>query len=151
LETDSGIVNADKDPSDSRSNSSLNLLDPPPAPVPAPVGRPKRRDKGKAKEVDNSPLRVKEEPQSFSLHTPNIANPNSLVSQFYSVDPFLYLIYCISFPMRIIALPVAHMGLWFTVMVVPGHSIFGAWIHLWRVLMMTEMLVGTVPHVWLAR
>lgn len=53
--------------------------------------------------------------------------------------------------MRIIALLVAHTVLWFIVMVVLGHSIFGAWIHLWRALMMTEMPVGTVPRVWHAR
>ena len=87
LESDSGTLNADKEPSDSRSNSSLNLLDPPPAAlIPAPVGRPKRKDKGKAKEVENPPLRVKEEPKSFSLHTPDVPNPNNLVRQFFSVD-----------------------------------------------------------------
>lgn len=79
LESDSGPLNADKEASDSRSNSSLNLLDPPAAAVPAPVGRPKRKDKGKAKEVDNPPLRVKEEPKSFSLHTPDVPNPNNLL------------------------------------------------------------------------
>jgi len=90
LESDSGILNADKEPSDSRSNSSLNLLDPPPpALVPAPVGRPRRKDKGKAKEVDNPPLRVKEEPKSFSLHTPDVPNPNNLVCHFFSVYVFI--------------------------------------------------------------
>jgi hypothetical protein len=152
LESDSGTLNADKEPSDSRSNSSLNLLDPPPATlVPASVGRPKRKDKGKAKEVENPPLRVKEEPRSFSLHTPDVPNPNNLVRQFFSVDVFFYLIYIISSSMRIIALLVVHTVLWFIVMVVPGRSIFGAWIHLWRALMMTEMPVGTVPRVWHAR
>jgi hypothetical protein len=151
-ESDSGTLNADKEPSDSRSNSSLNLLDPPPlALIPAPVGRPKRKDKGKAKEGENTPLRVKEEPKSFSLHTPDVPNPNNLVRQFFSVDVFLYLIYVISSSTKTIALLVAHTVLWFTVMVVPGHSIFGAWIHLWRALMTTEMPVGTVPRVWHAR
>lgn len=152
VESDSGTLNADKEPSDSRSNSSLNLLDPPSlALIPPPVGRPKRKDKGKAKEVENPPLRVKEEPKSFSLHTPDAPNPNNLVRQFFSVDVFLYLIYIVSSSTKTIVLLVAHTVLWFTVTVVPGHSIFGAWIHLWRVLMMTEMPVGTVPRVWHAR
>ncbi|KDR81419.1 hypothetical protein GALMADRAFT_60173 [Galerina marginata CBS 339.88] len=68
LDSDSVTAPMDKEPSISRSNSSLNLLDPPPPPSMS--GRPKRKDKGKAKEVDTPPLRVKEEPKSFSLLTP---------------------------------------------------------------------------------
>ncbi|KAF8906018.1 hypothetical protein CPB84DRAFT_1889744 [Gymnopilus junonius] len=58
----------DKEPSISRSNSSLNLHDPLP---PNMSGKPKRKDKGKAKETDTPPLRVKEEPKPFSLLTPD--------------------------------------------------------------------------------
>ena len=75
LESDSGAAVVDDEVSISRSNSSLNLQDSVP---PALVGKPKRKDKGKAKEVDTPPLRVKEEPKSLSLHTPE--PPSNLVS-----------------------------------------------------------------------
>lgn len=67
----------DKEPSLSRSNSSVNLLDPPPL-LAAPTGRPKRKDKGKGKEVDSPPLRVKEEPKAISLNN-SPEPPNNLV------------------------------------------------------------------------
>jgi len=75
LESDSGTAVVDDEVSISRSNSSLNLQD---SVLPALGGRSKRKDKGKAKEVDTPPLRVKEEPKPFSLHTPE--PPSNLVS-----------------------------------------------------------------------
>ena len=75
LESDPGTVAVDDEVIISRSNSSLNLQDSAP---PASGGRSKRKDKGKAKEVDTPPLRVKEEPKPFSLRTPE--PPNNLVS-----------------------------------------------------------------------
>ncbi|CAA7267961.1 unnamed protein product [Cyclocybe aegerita] len=51
----------------SRSDSSLNLLDPSSS---TSNGRVKRGDKVKGKDVETPPLRVKEEPKSFSLNTP---------------------------------------------------------------------------------
>jgi PHD-finger len=75
LESDSGTVVVDDEVTISRSNSSLNLQDSAPSAL---GGRSKRKDKGKAKEVDTPPLRVKEEPKPFSLHTPE--PPNNLVS-----------------------------------------------------------------------
>lgn len=71
LESDSGTVVVDDEVSISRSNSSLNLQD-------SAGGRSKRKDKGKAKEVDTPLLRVKEEPKPFALHTPE--PPSNLVS-----------------------------------------------------------------------
>lgn len=76
LESDSGTVVVDDEVSISRSNSSLNLQESVP---PAPGGRSKQKDKGKAKEIDTPLLRVKEEPKSLSLHTPepssNLVSP----------------------------------------------------------------------------
>ncbi|KAF8078188.1 hypothetical protein FPV67DRAFT_1686608 [Lyophyllum atratum] len=58
FELDTMVV--DDEPSISRSNSSHNLQEV--APVTA-TGRPKRKDKGKAKEVEPAMVRVKEEPK----------------------------------------------------------------------------------------
>ena len=74
LESDSGTVVVDDEITISRSNSSL-LQD---STLPASGGKSKRKDKGKAKEEDTPPLRVKEEPKPFSLRTPE--PPNNLVS-----------------------------------------------------------------------
>ncbi|PPQ69869.1 hypothetical protein CVT26_014146 [Gymnopilus dilepis] len=68
VDSDLSIALVDKEPSISRSNSSLNLQDLPP---PNMNGKLKKRDKGKAKEGDTPPLRVKEEPKAFSLLTPD--------------------------------------------------------------------------------
>ena len=75
LESDSGTVVVDDEITISRSNSSLNLQD---SGLPASGGKSKRKDKGKDKEADTPPLRVKEEPKPFSLHTPE--PNNNLVS-----------------------------------------------------------------------
>lgn len=91
LDSDSGGLGLEKEPSVSRSTSSLNLLDQPPL-APAPVGRPKRKDKGKGKEVDSPPLQVKEEPKSFLLGSPepppsNLVRPrlkNAVLSDIHS-------------------------------------------------------------------
>ncbi|KAF5358114.1 hypothetical protein D9756_001766 [Leucocoprinus leucothites] len=56
------------EPSLSRSNSSLNLYD---LSVPTSHGRTKRKDKGKAKEVDSASVKVKEEPKSVLLPSPD--------------------------------------------------------------------------------
>lgn len=77
FDSDSPTMVVDKEPSLSRSNSSVNLLDPPPL-LAAPTGRPKRKDKGKGKEVDSPPLRVKEEPKAISLNN-SPEPPNNLV------------------------------------------------------------------------
>ena len=76
LESDSGTVVVDDEITISRSNSSFNLQD---STLPALGGKSKRKDKGKAKEEDTPPLRVKEEPKPFSLRTPEPPN-NNLVS-----------------------------------------------------------------------
>jgi hypothetical protein len=75
LESDSGTVVVDDEITISRSNSSLNLQD---SALPASGGKSIRKDKGKAKEEDTPPLRVKEEPKPLSLRTPE--PPNNLVS-----------------------------------------------------------------------
>ena len=67
-DSDNTAMLVDEDLALSRSTSSVNLPDPPAA------TKPKRKDKGKGKEVDNIPLRVKEEPNSLSLHTPEPTN-----------------------------------------------------------------------------
>lgn len=72
VDSDSSAVVLDKEPSLSRSNSSTNLLDP--SLPSAPSGRSKRRDKGKEKEMESPPLRVKEEPKLFSLNSPEPSN-----------------------------------------------------------------------------
>jgi hypothetical protein len=56
-------------PSISRSNSGTNVLD---APVLVTNGRTRgaNKDKGKAKENDATLIRVKEEPKTISLHSP---------------------------------------------------------------------------------
>ena len=63
----------DEDLTLSRSASSVNLQlqDPPPLPA---ATKTKRKDKGKGKEVENFPLRVKEEPKALSLQTPEPTN-----------------------------------------------------------------------------
>lgn len=75
LESDSGTVVVDDEITISRSNSLLNLQD---SALPASGGKYIRKDKGKAKEEDTPPLRVKEEPKPFSLRTPE--PPNNLAS-----------------------------------------------------------------------
>ncbi len=57
----------------SRSASSVNLQLQDPSPLTA-GNKAKRKDKGKGKEVENPPLRVKEEPKAVSLHTPEPTN-----------------------------------------------------------------------------
>jgi len=67
VDVDAGPIALDDDLLLSRSNSSVNLqpLDPQPPPLPS---KTKKTDKGKGKEVDTPPLRVKEEPKSFTLN-----------------------------------------------------------------------------------
>ncbi|EAU88421.2 hypothetical protein CC1G_05187 [Coprinopsis cinerea okayama7 len=59
----------------SRSNSSLNLQDPPPQPT---ATKTSKRDKGKGKDTGTPPVRVKEEPKSTALNTPEPAATNLL-------------------------------------------------------------------------
>ncbi|GLB35183.1 putative PHD-finger [Lyophyllum shimeji] len=66
FESDTMVI--EDEPSISRSNSSQNLQEVTPV---AAAGRPKRKDKGKAKEVETPVVRVKEEPKPVSLHTPD--------------------------------------------------------------------------------
>ncbi|KAG5645034.1 hypothetical protein DXG03_007213 [Asterophora parasitica] len=71
------VMVIDDDLSISRSNSSQNLQEGLTVSASA-VGRPKRKDKGKAKEVDPA-VRVKEEPKAVSLLTPDppVSNLNA--------------------------------------------------------------------------
>lgn len=83
LDSDSGGVGLEREPSISRSSSSVNLLDPPAQPSdPAVVVRPRRKDKGKGKEVEGLPLRVKDEPKAFLLNPPE-SPPSNLVCPFH--------------------------------------------------------------------
>ncbi|PPQ86872.1 hypothetical protein CVT25_012591 [Psilocybe cyanescens] len=90
LDLTTGII--DKELSVSRSNSSINLVEPPAAPNMR--GRPKRKDKGKAKEADTPPLHVKEEPKAFSLLTPeppsNLLNNEDHCSSCRSYGSLVY-------------------------------------------------------------
>ncbi|KAH9484194.1 hypothetical protein JR316_0003674 [Psilocybe cubensis] len=94
IDSDSVNGGLDKEPSLSRSNSSVNLVDPPPPPPPAMRGRPKKKDKGKAKETDTPPLHVKEEPKPFSLLTPeppsNLLNNEDHCSSCRSYGSLVY-------------------------------------------------------------
>lgn len=65
----------DDEPSISRSNSLHNLQEGPSASI---ASRPRRRDKGKGKEVESPVVKVKEEPKLISLHTPEPL-PSNLV------------------------------------------------------------------------
>lgn len=67
----------DDEPSISRSNSLQNINE---GSFTGSVGRPRgtRRDKGKGKEIDTPSIRVKEEPKTVSLLSPE--PPLSLVS-----------------------------------------------------------------------
>jgi hypothetical protein len=76
METDSLPGVPEDEPSLSRSNSSLNLHD---LPVPPSHGRIKRKDKGKGKEVDSSSVKVKEEPKSGFLPSPDPTSASNLV------------------------------------------------------------------------
>ncbi|KAG6841200.1 hypothetical protein C0991_000862 [Blastosporella zonata] len=82
----------DDEPSISRSNSSQNLLE---ATVSA-IGRPKRKDKGKGKEVELAAVRVKEEPKAVSLHTPDPPHSNLLNNDDHcsSCRSYGALVYC---------------------------------------------------------
>ncbi|KAF9472207.1 hypothetical protein BDN70DRAFT_887247 [Pholiota conissans] len=83
----------DKEMSLSRSNSYTNLLDP--SPPSATNGRTKRKDKGKGKEMESPPLKVKEEPKLFSLNSPEPSN-NLLNNEdhCFSCRSYGSLVYC---------------------------------------------------------
>ncbi|KAF8163129.1 hypothetical protein B0H34DRAFT_694213 [Crassisporium funariophilum] len=91
IEPDQATMVIDDEPSISRSNSSQNLQDTAP---PITSGKPKRRDKGKEKEVDTPPLRVKEEPKAFSLNSPepphNLLNNEDHCSSCRSYGALVY-------------------------------------------------------------
>jgi hypothetical protein len=91
-EFDSFSLLAEADgPSISRSNSGTNVLE---GPVPVANGRTRgaKRDKGKAKEIDAAPIRVKEEPKAVSLHSPEpISCLVSLPTTFTTITFSLYL------------------------------------------------------------
>ncbi|KJA27336.1 hypothetical protein HYPSUDRAFT_35195 [Hypholoma sublateritium FD-334 SS-4] len=95
FDSDSPTMVVDKEPSLSRSNSSVNLLEPPPL-LAAPAGRPKRKDKGKGKEVDSPPLRVKEEPKAISLNNSPEPQNNLLNNEDHcsSCRSYGSLVYC---------------------------------------------------------
>lgn len=80
METDSLPGIPEDEPSLSRSNSSLNLYD---LHVHTSQGRPKRKDKGKAKEVDPASIRVKEEPKNVLLPSPDPPLASNLVCSPY--------------------------------------------------------------------
>ncbi|KAG6910907.1 hypothetical protein DXG01_006590 [Tephrocybe rancida] len=90
LEPDAMVI--DDEPSISRSNSSQNLQE-----VAAGTGgRPKRKDKGKGKEVEPAIVRVKEEPKIVSLHTPDPPPSNLLNNDDHcsSCRSYGALVYC---------------------------------------------------------
>jgi hypothetical protein len=73
LDSDSFVLPADSDePSATRSNSGFNLQE---GSSSGTGGRPKglQRDKGKGKEVEPPPVRIKEEPKTVSLYSPEPA------------------------------------------------------------------------------
>ncbi|KAG6811866.1 hypothetical protein H0H92_005442 [Tricholoma furcatifolium] len=92
VDLEPSTVIVDDEPSISRSNSSQNLLDTPASTV----GRPKRKDKGKGKEVEPVNVRVKEEPKAVSLHTPDPPQSNLLHNDDHcsSCRSFGSLVYC---------------------------------------------------------
>ncbi|RDB21491.1 Uncharacterized protein C2F7.07c [Hypsizygus marmoreus] len=77
----------------SRSNSSHNLQE---GTSTAVGGRPRRKDKGKGKEVDSSTVRVKEEPKQIFLHTPEPPLSNLLNNEDHcsSCRSYGALVYC---------------------------------------------------------
>ncbi|KAG5637860.1 hypothetical protein H0H81_002899 [Sphagnurus paluster] len=89
LETETMVV--DDESSISRSNSSQNLQE---LPSGSAVGRPKRKDKGKGKEVESAAVRVKEEPKLVTLHTPdppsNLLNNDDHCSSCRSYGALVY-------------------------------------------------------------
>ena len=67
-EGDPSVAVLDEEPRLSRTNSSHDSLE---GPVSATISsRPRRRDKGKAKELEAIVVKVKEEPRVISLHSP---------------------------------------------------------------------------------
>jgi len=109
VDVDAGPIALDDDLLLSRSNSSVNLqpLDPQPPPLPS---KTKKTDKGKGKEVDTPPLRVKEEPKSFTLNPAD--SSSNLVRMFSLTDLALTQKFSsiYSSTTRIIALLVAPQG-----------------------------------------
>ncbi|KAF9567642.1 hypothetical protein CPC08DRAFT_758219 [Agrocybe pediades] len=91
IDGDSPTAAMDKEPSLSRSTSSANLLE---LQTSSTNGKTKRKDKGKAKEVESPPLRVKEEPKTFSLPTPeppsNLLNNEDHCSSCRSYGSLVY-------------------------------------------------------------
>lgn len=126
LDSDSGGVGLEREPSISRSSSSVNLLDPPPQPDdPAVVGRPRRKDKGKGKEVEGLPLRVKEEPKAFLLNPPE-SPPSNLVRLHFTKILNPEFILSLSSTTKTTVLLAARTARWFTAMAVLGLSTCGA-------------------------
>jgi len=77
METDSLPGIQEDEPSLSRSNSSNDFQ------ASVSHGRPRRKDKGKAKEVDPVSIRVKEEPKSVVLPSPDPPLASNLVRSPY--------------------------------------------------------------------
>jgi hypothetical protein len=142
-DSDNTAMMVDEDLTLSRSASSVNLQLQDPSP-PA-TTKTKRKDKGKGKEVENLPLRVKEEPKALTLQTPEPTN--NLVSGL-SAATFFHTNFFRSSTTRIIVLHVVSQASWYTVMAAPRLFISGVWTPLLRVLM---TLVGSVPRVCPAR
>jgi hypothetical protein len=67
VDVESYTMVVDDEPSISRSNSFVNMQE---AISAHSTGRSRRKEKGKAKETEPSGVRVKEEPKSISLHSP---------------------------------------------------------------------------------
>ncbi|KAF9052736.1 hypothetical protein BJ165DRAFT_1400148 [Panaeolus papilionaceus] len=92
VDSDSATGGAEEEPSISRSNSSLDLLV---GTTPAVTSaKPKRKDKGKAKDNGTPPLKVKEEPKTLTLNSPeppsNLLNNEDHCSSCRSYGALVY-------------------------------------------------------------
>ncbi|TFK42813.1 hypothetical protein BDQ12DRAFT_293915 [Crucibulum laeve] len=90
-DSDSYTMVLDDDVSISRSNSSQNLMD---APTTSSRTRSRRKEKGKGKEIDPTLVKVKEEPKTVSLLSPeppsNLLNNDDHCSSCQSLGALVY-------------------------------------------------------------
>jgi hypothetical protein len=86
VDSDAFTMVVEEEQSLSRSNSSLNMHEGSSASA---SGRPRRKDKGKGKETETTIVRVKEEPKTITLHSPE--PPVNLVSLMGSSFFFIHI------------------------------------------------------------
>jgi hypothetical protein len=79
IDVESYTMVVDDEPSISRSDSFVNAQEG----IANSTGRSRRKEKGKARETEPSGVRVKEEPKSISLHSPE--PPINVVCQFQRI------------------------------------------------------------------